>query len=91
MGTSTSSTVTEVVAGSKVPIDAPVVDATAMSGRPMKTTSSAFSKYVRLAPLSLMALPLFHPPQHVQTALRRTTSCCGPLGVLPQGRCQKVV
>jgi hypothetical protein len=45
----------------------------------------------RSAPLSLMALPLFHPTQHVQTALRRATSCCGPLGVLPQGRCQKAV
>jgi len=40
-----------------------------------------------VVPASLMALPLFQPAQHVQTALRRATSCCGPLGGLPQGRC----
>jgi hypothetical protein len=45
----------------------------------------------RSAPLALRALPLCHPTQPVQTALRRATSCCRPLGVLPQGRCHKVV
>jgi hypothetical protein len=36
-------------------------------------------------------VPIFHPTQHVQTALRRATACCEPLEVLPQGQCQKVV
>ena len=55
------------------------------------TPLSVQSRWHLVIEAPLTALPHSHPAPQVQTAQRRVTSWYGPLAILPQGQCQKVV